>query len=232
MEPMKKTFTIHDLPCSERPRERMQKYGAEALSTTELMAILIGSGTHGESVLLTAQKLLSYFGNLNNLSQASIQELATIKGIGIARATTIKAAFELSRRIEDPDYYVKDTPIQSPEQAFKSVLEKLKGKKKEYFYILCLDTRNRVRVKKQVSIGNLDSSIVHPREVFKEAISSLASSVIFVHNHPSGDLEPSSEDIHLTRRLVEAGQLLGIPVLDHIIVNDKSYISLKARDLI
>jgi len=229
---MEKTFTIHDLPCSERPRERMQKYGAEALSTAELMAILIGSGTHGESVLLTAQKLLSHFGNLNNLSQASIQELATIKGIGIARATTIKAAFELSRRIEDPDYCKNDTAIQSPEQAFKSVQEKLKGKKREYFYILCLDTRNHVRSKKQVSMGNLDSSIVHPREVFKEAISSLASSVIFVHNHPSGDLEPSPEDIHLTRRLVEAGQLLGIPVLDHIIVNDKSYISLKARDLI
>jgi DNA repair protein RadC len=227
-----KSFTIHDLPHAERPRERMQKYGAEALSTSELIASLIGSGTKGESVLMTAQKLLSEFGNLQNIAQASVKELSRVRGIGPARATQIKAAFELGRRLEDPDYYSKESPVQSPEQAYKSVQEKLKGKKKEHFYLLCLDTRNRVCSKKQVSVGNLDSSIVHPREVFKDAISSLAASVIFVHNHPSGDLEPSSEDVNLTRRLVDAGELLGIPVLDHIIVSDRGYTSMKSRNLV
>jgi len=139
---------------------------------------------------------------------------------------------ELGRRLDDPDYNQKGTPVQSPEEAFQSMQDKLKGKKKEHFYILCLDTRNRVSGKKQVSQGNLDSSIVHPREVFKDAISALAASVIFVHNHPSGDLEPSSEDVNLTKRLVEAGELLGIPVLDHIIVSDRGYTSMKSRNLI
>ena len=229
---MDKAFTIHDLPRAERPRERMQKHGAEALSTAELIAVLIRSGTQGESVLLTAQKLLSHFGNLQNVAGASIEELAGIRGIGTAKATQIKAAFELGRRLDDPDYHSRENPVQTPEQACKSVQEKLKGKKKEHFYLLCLDTRNRVCAKKQVSVGNLDSSIVHPREVFKDAVSALAASVIFVHNHPSGDLEPSSEDISLTRRLVEAGDLLGIPVLDHIIVSDRGYTSLKSRNLI
>lgn len=227
-----KSFTVHDLPQAERPRERMQKYGAEALSTTELIAILIRSGTPGESVLLIAQKLLSHFGNLQNIASASLEELAGIKGIGPAKATQIKAAFELGRRVDDPDYNSNGEPVQSPEQACRAVQGKLKGKKKEHFYILCLDTRNRVRAKREVSIGNLDSSIVHPREVFKEAISSLSASVIFVHNHPSGDLEPSPEDISLTKRLAEAGDLLGIPVLDHIIVSDRGYTSLKSRNLI
>ena len=227
-----KSFTIHDLPQAERPRERMQKYGAEALSTAELIAVLIRSGTRGESVLLTAQKLLSNFGNLQNIASASLEELSRIKGIGLSKATQIKAAFELGRRVDDPDYNSNENPVQSPEQACKAVQEKLKGKKKEHCYILCLDTHNHVCAKREVSIGNLDSSIVHPREVFKEAVSSLAASVIFVHNHPSGDLEPSSEDINLTKRLVEAGNLLGIPVLDHIIVSNKGYISLKAKNLI
>jgi len=227
-----KSFTIHDLPRAERPRERMQKHGSEALSTSELIAVLIGSGTRGESVLLTAQKLLSEFGNLKNIAGASVKELSRLKGIGPARAMQIKAAFELGRRLEDPDYCTSESPVQSPEQAYKSVQEKLKGKKKEHFYLLCLDTRNRVCSKKQVSVGNLDSSIVHPREVFKDAISSLAASVIFVHNHPSGDLEPSSEDVNLTKRLVDAGELLGIPVLDHIIVSDRGYTSLKSRNLV
>jgi DNA repair protein RadC len=227
-----KSYTIHDLPASERPRERLQRHGVEALSTSELLALLMGRGISGESVIITTQRLLAQFGNLQNLAAATVEELSSIKGIGIAKAAQIKAAFELGKRLNDPDYNPKGPLVQSPEEAFKSMQEKLKGKKREYFYILCLDTRNRVSVKKQVSQGNLDSSIVHPREVFKDAISSLASSVIFVHNHPSGDLEPSTEDVHLTKRLVEAGELLGIPVLDHIIVSDRGYTSMKSRNLI
>jgi DNA repair protein RadC len=227
-----RTYTVRDLPASDRPRERMKRLGAEALSTAELIACIIGSGTRGDSVVMTSQKLLSEFGNLQNIASASIQELSRSRGIGEARAIQLKAAFEICRRLLDPDYAEKGKPVQSPEEAFTSMQEKLRGKKREHFYVLCLDTRNRVSNKRQVSIGNLDSSIVHPREVFNDAISSLAASVIFVHNHPSGDLEPSSEDVNLTRRLVEAGELLGIPVLDHIIVSDRGYTSLKSRNLL
>jgi DNA repair protein RadC len=228
---MEKSFTMHDLPMSERPRERLQKHGAEALSTAELLALIMGRGTRGQPVMLTAQKLLAKFGNLQNIGSASIEELSEIEGIGPAKACQIKAALELSKRMDAPDYK-KGRPVKSPEEAVDSIRSMLKGKKKEHFYLLCLDTRNRVTNVDQISIGNLDSSIVHPREVFKTAISCLAASVIFVHNHPSGDLEPSSEDINLTKRLTEAGELVGIPVLDHIIVCDKDFTSLKSRNLI
>jgi len=226
-----RSYTVRDLPLSDRPRERLQRLGAEALSTAELLAIIMGSGTHGDSVLMTSQKLLSEFGNLQNIAQATVAEMSTVRGIGKAKALQIKAALELANRLGDPDYRSGE-PVQSPQEAIKSVQSKLKGKKKEHFYLLCLDTRNRVTNVDQISIGNLDSSIVHPREVFKTAISCLAASVIFVHIHPSGDLEPSSEDINLTKRLTEAGELVGIPVLDHIIVCDKDFTSLKSRNLI
>ena len=228
---MEKSFTMHDLPSSERPRERLKRHGAEALSTAELLALLMGGGTRGQSVIMTAQTLMARLGNLQNIASASIEELSGVKGIGFAKACQIKAALELAKRMEDPNHK-KGVPIKSPEEAVQSIRSMLKGKKKEYFYLLCLDTRNRVTNVDQVSVGNLDSSIVHPREVFKTAVSCLASSVIFVHNHPSGDLEPSSEDINLTKRLMEAGELMGIPVLDHIIVCDKDYTSLKSRNLI
>ena len=226
-----RSYTVRDLPLSERPRERLLKRGAEAMNTMELLAIILRTGVKGDSVLMTSQKLLSEFGNLQNIAQASVAEMCRVRGIGKAKAIQIKAALELGKRIEDPDYK-PGYPVQTPEEAVKSVQSKLKGKRKEHFYILCLNTRNRVDETRQVSIGNLDSSIVHPREVFKDAISSLAAAVIFVHNHPSGDLEPSAEDINLTKRLIEAGELLGIPVLDHIIVGNKGYTSLKSRNLI
>jgi DNA repair protein RadC len=229
---MQKSYTIHDLPRSERPRERLQKHGIEALSIAELLALVFGSGTRGENVITTSQKLLNHFGNLKNVAAASINELCEVKGIGPAKAAQIKASFELGKRLDDPDYYEQGVTVQSPQEAVETVRTKLKGKKKEHFYILCLNTRNRVIGKSAISMGNLDSSIVHPREVFKDAISSLASSVIFIHNHPSGDLEPSAEDINLTKRLSAAGELLGIPMLDHIIVCDTGHLSLKSRNLI
>ena len=229
-----RSYTVHDLPVSERPRERLLRLGPEAMGTVELLAIIIRIGARGDSVLMTSQKLLSEFGNLQNIAQATVAEMCRVRGIGKAKAIQIKAALELGKRLDDPDYKPDEPgkPVQTPEEAYKSMQSKLSGKKKEHFYILCLNTRGRVNDTRQISIGNLDSSIVHPREVFKDAISSYASTVIFVHNHPSGDLEPSAEDIHLTKRLVEAGELLGIPVLDHIIVSDKGYTSLKSRNLI
>jgi DNA repair protein RadC len=228
---MKDSFTVHDLPLSERPRERLFKLGSEALSVQEILALILGRGIKGESVMVASQKLLSRFGNLKGVADASVEELIQMKGIGPAKAAQIKAALELSKRLE-ADVGEKPQPIlKSPEDVAAVVKSKLKGKKREHFWVLCLDTRNRLINDKLVSIGSLDTSIVHPREVFKEAVSSSAASVIFVHNHPSGDPEPSKEDIELTKRLVQAGEIIGIDVLDHIIVCDKSYLSLKAKNL-
>jgi len=229
---LKKSFTVHDLPLSERPRERLLKHGVEALSAQEILALILGRGIKDESVIVTAQKLLSTFGNLKNIAAASMEELTKIKGIGPAKAAQIKAAFELSKRVEDSSDKDRKTTVKSPEDAIKSVKNQLKGKKKEHFLVLSLDTRNHLINIQTISIGSLDSSIVHPREVFKEAISSTAASVIFVHNHPSGDPTPSEDDIKLTKRLVEAGEILGIEVLDHIIICDKDYISMKSRNLL
>jgi len=228
---MKDSFTVRDLPLNERPRERLLKLGSEALSAQEILSLILGRGIKGESIMMTSQKLLSRFGNLKGIANASIEELTQTKGIGPAKAAQIKAALELSKRLE-ADVGEKPKPVlKSPEDVAAVMRSKLKGKKKEHFWVLCLDTRNRLINRKLVSIGSLDTSIVHPREVFKEAVSSSAASVIFVHNHPSGDSEPSKEDIELTKRLVKAGEIIGIDVLDHIIVCDKSYLSLKAKNL-
>jgi len=228
---MRDSFTVHDLPLIERPRERLLKLGSEALSAQEILALILGRGIKGESVMVTSQKLLSRFGNLKSVANASVEELTQTRGIGPAKAAQIKAALELSKRLE-ADVGEKPQPmLKSPEDVAAVVRSQLKGKKKEHFLVLCLDTRNRLINCKPVSIGSLDTSIVHPREVFKEAVSSSSASVIFVHNHPSGDPEPSKEDVELTKRLAKAGEIIGIDVLDHIIVCDKNYLSLKAKNL-
>jgi DNA repair protein RadC len=228
---VKDSFTVRDLPLGERPRERLLKLGSEALSAQEIPAVILGRGTRGESVMMTSQKLLSRFGNLKGIANASVEELIQTTGIGPAKAAQIKAALELSRRLEADASEKPKRILKSPEDVAAEVNSQLKGKKKEHFLVLCLDTRNRLIDRKLVSMGSLDTSIVHPREVFKEAISSCAASVVFAHNHPSGDPEPSKEDVELTRRLVRAGEILGIDVLDHIIICDKSFVSLKARNL-
>jgi len=228
---MKDSFTVHDLPLGERPRERLFKLGSEALSAQELLALILGRGVKGESVMVTSQRLMSRFGNLEGIASASIEELTQIKGIGPAKASQLKAAVELGKRLESGSDEKQRPIVKSPDDVAAVVRTQLKGKKKEHFLVISLDTRNRLINCKPISIGSLDTSIVHPREAFEEAISSSAASVIFVHNHPSGDPEPSKEDIELTRRLVEVGEIMGINVLDHIIVCDKDYLSLKARNL-
>lgn len=228
---MKNSFTIHDLPVSERPRERLQKFGVEALSAQEILAILLGRGIAGESVMITAQRLLSQFSDLSGIAGASIEELSQVKGIGLAKACQIKAAFELTNRLEDYSAAGDKPLVKTPDDVVGVMRSRLRGKKKEHFLALLLDTRSRLIKVSEISIGSLDTSIAHPREVFKEAISASAASVIFAHNHPSGDPEASEDDIKLTKRLASAGEIIGIDVLDHIIICDKKYLSLKRDGL-
>jgi DNA repair protein RadC len=228
---VKKSFTIHDLPISERPRERLQKLGAEALSAQEILAVILGRGVSGESVMVTAQRLLSKFNSLKGLAQASVEELSQVRGIGLAKAAQLKAAFELANRLEGYTG-VEDKPVvKTPEDVVNLVGSRLKGKKKEYFLAILLDMRNQLIKIAEISVGSLEASIVHPREVFKEAISASAASVIFAHNHPSGVPEASEDDINLTKRLAKAGEIVGIEVLDHIIIGDKNFLSLKREGL-
>lgn len=226
-----KSMTIHDLPPAERPRERLQSMGADALSSQEILALILGRGISGESVMVTAQRLLYQFESLKGIAAASLEELAGIRGIGLAKACQIKAAIELARRVDGYSESAGKAPLQTPEAIASLVQVRLKDKKKEYFLAVLLDTRNQLIRVAEISVGSLDSSIVHPREVFKEAISASAASVVFVHNHPSGDIEPSDDDIALTKRLCQVGEIVGIEVLDHIIIGGKSFTSLKRQGL-
>ena len=228
---MKNSFTIHDLPKSERPRERLQKFGSEALSSQELLALILGRGIKGESVMVTAQRLLSTFGNIKAISEASLEELIKVKGIGLAKASQIKAVFELSKR-QDLEMELKDFDIKDPQTIVKAIRAGMKDKAKEHFKLILLNSRNKIIGISTISIGTLNANLVHPREVFKEAIIHNASSVVLAHNHPSGDPEPSEADLEITKRLIEAGKIMGIDVLDHIIITKTGFMSFKEKKLI
>jgi DNA repair protein RadC len=228
---LNKSFTIHDLPQSDRPRERLQRLGPESLSAQELLEAVMGMGGAGESVMKTAQRLLEKFDSIQGIAEASVEELCNVKGIGLAKACQIKAAFELANRWDRCEHNKNKVVIKTPEDAYNELKGMFRGKKKEYFLAIFLDTRNHVIKCAEISIGSLDTSIVHPREVFKEAIVASASSIIVAHNHPSGNPEASQDDVNLTKRLKEAGDLVGIGVVDHIIVGDGKYISLKREGL-
>ena len=227
---MTRSFTIHDLPKDERPRERLVQFGEQALSAQELLQLILGRGIAGESVAVTAQKLLAQFGSLQKLSEASIEELSSIKGIGLAKATQIKAAFEIGRRVSTQTLDYKSKEFTDPEKVYRLIKSKLKDYHKEHFYIVALNSRNYSI--SEVSIGSLNASIVHPREVFAEVIKNKAASVILAHNHPSGDPEPSEDDLLITKRLVESGKILGIEVVDHIIVTKDKFFSFKEKKLL
>jgi len=227
---MNNFFTLKDLPLEERPRERLLKMGERTLSTQELLQIILGKGVRGESVAITAQKLLSVFGNLEKIAQASFEELKSIRGIGLAKAAQIKAAFEIGRRLYSQTSSYKSKDLNNPKKVFHLIRDKLTDYHKEHFYLIVLNTRNYSVA--EVSIGILNSSLVHPREVFVEAIKNHAASIILVHNHPSDDPTPSKDDVILTQKLVAAGKILGIEVTDHIIVTKNEFFSFKAKGLI
>ena len=224
-------FTIRDLPPSERPRERLMALGPEALSEQELLCCILGRGISGESVLVTAQRLLKQFRGLNGIGDASVEQLAQVHGVGQAKAVQLKASVELARRLSRPP---DDHPrlVETAEAAAQLLRPALVDKKKEHFVALLLDSRHRLIRLSPIAVGSLSASLVHPRELFKEAITASAAAVIMAHNHPSGDPEPSEHDLVLTKRLVQAGRLLGIEVLDHMILASQGTVSLKARGVI
>ncbi len=225
------SFTVRDLPRQERPRERLQKFGPEALSAQELLALVIGRGIPKKSVMNIAQELLAKFGNIKAISQATIEELSQIKGIGLAKAAQIKACFELGRR-EDLEPELINFDIKNPETVVKAIRAGIKDKAKEHFKLILLNPRNKIIGISTVSVGTLNASLVHPREVFKDAIVHSAASVVLAHNHPSGDPEPSEDDLTITKRLTEAGKILGVEVIDHIIVGKNGFFSFKEKGLV
>ena len=222
------SFTIRDLPRQERPRERLQKFGPEALSAQELLALIIGRGIPKKSVMNIAQELLARFGNVKAIGQATIEELSQIKGIGLAKAAQIKASFELGRR-EELEPELKNFDIKDPEAVVKAIRASVKDKAKEHFKLILLNPRNKIIGISTISVGTLNASLVHPREVFKDAIVHSAASVVLAHNHPSGDPEPSEDDLKITKKLVESGKILGIEVIDHIIIGKNDYYSFRAK---
>ncbi|WP_404450479.1 DNA repair protein RadC [Sutcliffiella horikoshii] len=219
---------IKDYPEDQRPRERMLQDGPKSLSNHELLAILLRTGSKEESVLQLANKLLVNFEGLRLLKDASIEEITDLKGIGKVKAVQLMAAVELGRRIHRLQYEDRYV-IRSPEDAANYVMEDMRFLSQEHFVCLYLNTKNQVLHQQTVFIGSLNASIVHPREVFKEAFRRSAASFICIHNHPSGDPAPSREDIDVTKRLSECGKLIGIELLDHLIIGDQKFISLKEK---
>ncbi|WP_411343514.1 RadC family protein [Paenibacillus sp. WLX1005] len=223
-------YLLRDIPHEDRPRERMMNYGAEALSHAELLAILLRTGTRDESAIHLATRILKQVGNIRQLVDLSIEELTEIRGIGTAKAIQIKAGIELGRRITRTSRD-EAIAIRSPKDAADLLMEQMRYLQKEHFVCLFLNTKNQIISQETLSMGSLNASIVHPREVFRAAIKCSSASVICAHNHPSGDPTPSPEDISLTRRLVEAGHLIGIEVLDHVVIGDTRFVSLKEQGL-
>jgi DNA repair protein RadC len=225
------SFTVRDLPKPERPRERLQKLGPDALSSQELLALVIGRGIPKKSVMTIAQELMARFGNVKAISQATLEELSQIKGIGPAKAAQIKACFELAKR-ENLEADEESVDIKNPEAVFKLMSSSIKDKAKEHFKLILLNSRNKKIGISTISVGTLTTSLVHPREVFKEALAHSAASVILAHNHPSGDPEPSEDDLKITRKLVESGKILGVEVIDHIIIGKTNFCSFREKGLI
>lgn len=224
-------FTIKEMPADERPREKLIKYGAESLTDAELLALIIRIGNDRRTAVELSQDIINKFGGLKALNYLSIDELKEVKGIGNTKAAQIKAVVELGKRLASLEREEKDL-VRSPGDVAQLLMPELRYLTQEVFKVVLLDIKNQVISIPLISKGGLSSSIVHPREVFKEAIKRSAAAMILVHNHPSGIPEPSREDIHITKRLLAAGEILGIDVLDHVIIGDGIYVSLREEGMI
>lgn len=222
---------ICDVVKDDQPRERLLIEGVSSLSNTELLAVLLRTGTKEESVLALAGRILHHFDGLRMLKDATVEELTNINGIGIAKAAQLIAAFELGRRMVRIEYKERYS-IRSPEDCANYMMEEMRFLQQEHFVCLYLNTKNQVMHRQTVFIGSLNASIVHPREVFREAFRRSAASIICLHNHPSGDPAPSREDIEVTKRLAECGKIMGVDLLDHIIIGEHRFVSLKEKGYI
>lgn len=227
-KPKPKTPMIREMPSSERPRERLARLGASSLKTAELLAILFRTGTRSLNAVELAETILSKYGSLRTMARADIKELQTHEGIGFVKSVEIRAAFELGQRLAVEDG-LENPVIKTAGDVARLVGPEMQALDREHFKILLLNTKNEVIRIHTVSIGSLNASVVHPRECFRPAIAAQANSIILVHNHPSGDVEPSKEDENLTRRLVAAGDVIGIKVLDHVIIAGNKHVSLMER---
>ncbi len=223
--------SIKEWPEDERPRERLLRFGANGLSTAQLLAIILRTGSRDKSALELARELLVHFSSVKEIEDASAAEFSEIKGIGSVKIAQIKAAFELGRRLlQDAADKTSQVPsFKNSTDVYNYYRPMFYGLKKEKFLCVMLDAKNRVFKEMVVSDGSLTSSLVHPREVFRYAIKEAAASVLLVHNHPSGDPNPSRDDIEITERLSKTGRIVGINVLDHIIISDTKYLSLKEK---
>lgn len=230
MESQQPVYRIRDLESGDRPRERLAHLGAEALSTAELLAILLRVGIPGENAVQLGTRLLKTFGGLSGLHRASFHELQAQRGVGVAKAAQIKAAIELGRRMvaASPE---ERPAIHSPADAAALVLYEMSALSQEHLWVILTDTRNRVMHIEKMYRGSLNASTVRVGEVFRAAIQRNAAAILVVHNHPSGDPTPSLEDITLTRALIQAGRLLDIEVLDHLVIGQGRFVSLKERGL-
>jgi DNA repair protein RadC len=231
-EPQKFKSRITDWPIDERPREKLIQLGPQAVSNAELIAILLGHGTAKFNALELAKKLLREFKSLDALSGASLEEIQKIPGIGPAKAVTLLAAFQLYRNLQKQKAENEIVSFRNPDQVAKIYQPVLGSLQKESFFVILLNSAMKRILDFEVSRGTLDASLVHPREVFNVAVRNLAKGIIVMHNHPSGELKPSEEDIKTTERLVESGKILEIPVYDHLIISENSYYSFRENGLI
>lgn len=220
------SIRIKDIPVDDRPRERLINIGVDSLSNEEILAIILGSGTRNSSAKDLASNILKKTKNIKYLNEITLNELLKIKGIGLKKASTILASVELGKRINTSIVSINQVVFNNPKIIFEYYKNKLESKKQEYFYAVYLDSAKRIILEKLLFMGTINQSIVHPREVFKEAYLCNATSIICIHNHPSGNVIPSKEDINLTKKLIEIGKLFGIEIVDHIIIGKNKYYSL------
>ncbi len=228
----KKSFTVKELPQDDRPREKLQMRGAHNLSDSELLAILLRTGTKGNPVTKIAVEMLAESGGLSALAGKTVESLSCFKGIKRDKAVTLAAAFEIGRRIDSDKKWMTERKITSPSDIADIYMPLLRDEMQENFLVICLNNSNKIITHKIITTGTLNASVVHAREIFKVAVDNRAASIILLHNHPSGNAEPSNEDISITKRLVEAGRILDIPVFDHIIVAGNKFTSLVDKRII
>lgn len=224
-------YTIKEISKNDRPMEKLYNYGKEVLSDSELLAIILGSGHKNKNAIFLADEILKVYFKDKNLLFASIDQLMEINGIGLSKASRIIASLELGKRLSKYET-MNNISLTSPDSVANYLFDHFRDSYREEFLILILDTKNKIKASKTVSIGSINQTLVHPREVFRFAITNNANSIILSHNHPSGDPSPSHEDILITKRLQEAGKLIGIKVLDHIIIGNDKYISLREKKII